>query len=861
MASPASSQSTLTPLPSSAAPLSPLRPSDPQPATPYTAFRKTITAVLRSLISETAARRDAGQLDEAKEVVERAMQQAGAVRIGEVLAEERWKGDTRAAATARALEKLAHEAAVFPADEAAFAHLQDVLDLILVMFEAGYADEGLPLNILTSLMELRPITACEPLFGYIESRIDRLTKGMEYQRGRGPILLRLLNDLLRRLPRSQSTTVILSGRILMLLSSVFPLGEKSGVNLRGNFNTGKGAVWEDEARKEMQGAVEDAEKEEKEGKEKMEVEEGEEEEPAKEAGSANPAQGNPSAFYTTFWSLQRIFNNPPLLFAPTPATSTSSSPAPSDPFTTLHSGLRQTLAAFAAATKREKELAGAAKDDKPAAGGKENLPVGEKEVEMDETSGEQQALEEYFFPKFLTSRNLLDLELADPAFRRQLLVQSLILLQYLLTLTPTSRARASTLPVTNVAALPAFVLPEETEKWVREVRSRVLDELDSMDTEGPGSGRRFRKAVGVVLQREQNWTDWKLRSCFPFVRTATATPAAQSDTARARLRALSQRPKAFPYKLGNPQLSRAWMRNTTSLEGMEVDSAADDLDQLFREHRLEKGRIRQDEQQLQRAAPGSDRRAELEQSLEHRRTRLQALQWRAIRTASSRHLNLFSSIGAGDLDTLQSLIDAERRAREEEEEARIAAAEAAEGGTAEEGMKEGAEEEGEGYDSDRSALDFTGEKRERERVEQERKAKEEAERAVKDKEEEERKRREKEKEEEEAAEKKRKEEAATEEKVKQEERERSPGTPEPLAPPLAASAAGADTAMSAADDEPGTPPPREPEPQPEREAEAETDAARLPSPGTPETPKRPRPDEDEEMRDGEGREGKRQRNE
>lgn len=119
---------------------------------------------------------------------------------------------------------------------------------------------------------------------------------MEYQRGRGPILLRLLNDLLRRLPRSKPGPVILSGRILMLLSSVYPLGEKSGVNLRGNFNTAKGTVWEqDEANPPPPPSVEavddksgqkpatavDGPSQEKKD-DKMEVEEGEEGEEAEE---------------------------------------------------------------------------------------------------------------------------------------------------------------------------------------------------------------------------------------------------------------------------------------------------------------------------------------------------------------------------------------------------------------------------------------------------------------------------------------------------------------------------------------------------------------------------------------------------
>lgn len=68
---------------------------------------------------------------------------------------------------------------------------------------------------------------------------------MHPQRGKGPILLRLLNELLRRLPKSKQEHVIFSGRILMFLSSVFPLGEKSGVNLRGNFNIGKQTLFEE----------------------------------------------------------------------------------------------------------------------------------------------------------------------------------------------------------------------------------------------------------------------------------------------------------------------------------------------------------------------------------------------------------------------------------------------------------------------------------------------------------------------------------------------------------------------------------------------------------------------------------------
>jgi hypothetical protein len=60
------------------------------------------------------------------------------------------------------------------------------------------------------------------------------------QKGKALVLLRTLNDLLRRLSKSGSTTVF-CGRILTFLSGVFPLGERSGVNLRGEYGT----TWED----------------------------------------------------------------------------------------------------------------------------------------------------------------------------------------------------------------------------------------------------------------------------------------------------------------------------------------------------------------------------------------------------------------------------------------------------------------------------------------------------------------------------------------------------------------------------------------------------------------------------------------
>lgn len=100
-------------------------------------------------------------------------------------------------------------------------------------------DQIFPFNILQDLLETQTIASCSHIFSWIELRADRLTAGMIPQKGKALVLLRTLNDLLRRLSKMGATTMF-CGRILTFLSRVFPLGERSGVNLRGEY----GPVWE-----------------------------------------------------------------------------------------------------------------------------------------------------------------------------------------------------------------------------------------------------------------------------------------------------------------------------------------------------------------------------------------------------------------------------------------------------------------------------------------------------------------------------------------------------------------------------------------------------------------------------------------
>jgi len=129
--------------------------------------------------------------------------------------------------------------------------------------------------------------------------------------------------------------------------------------------------------------------------------------------SAEPTED----FYSTFWTLQRFFTNPPLLFSTSTISGTSSPP---NDYSTLRRSLSKTLEAFAEATKKEKELLGSTASTATAGAGagagkgKEDR----KDVGLDGGS-EKEVIEHYFFPKFLTSRSLLDLEVRRLSLLRQ----------------------------------------------------------------------------------------------------------------------------------------------------------------------------------------------------------------------------------------------------------------------------------------------------------------------------------------------------------------------------------------------------------------------------------------------------------
>lgn len=193
-------------------------------------------------------------------------------------------------------------------------------------------------------------------------------------------------------------------------------------------------------------------------------------------------------FYKTFWSLQESFSNPASLVS----TVTK--------WQKFTSSLTVVLNTFEAQPLSDEE------------GNAINLE--------DEASN--------FSIKYLTSSNLMGLELKDPSFRRHILVQCLILFDYLKA------------PGKNDKDFPSDSMKEE----IKTCEERVKKLLEMT----PPTGKEFLHSIEHTLERERNWVWWKRDGCPPFERPPIDKKLVQDGGQKRRPR----------WRLGNKELSHLW---------------------------------------------------------------------------------------------------------------------------------------------------------------------------------------------------------------------------------------------------------------------------------------------------------------
>uniref|UniRef100_A0AAQ5YW20 Death domain-containing protein n=1 Tax=Amphiprion ocellaris TaxID=80972 RepID=A0AAQ5YW20_AMPOC len=394
--------------------------------------------------------------------------------------------------------------------------------VLFPLLDAGICSATTPFVLLGDVLDCLPLDLCDKIFSFVEENVSTWKSNSFYTAGKN-YLLRMCNDLLRRLSKSQNT--VFCGRIQLFLARLFPLSEKSGLNLQSQFNLDNITVFNKNEQESTLGQKSTEEKE-----DGMEVEEGEMGEDDAPAPCSIPIDYN---LYRKFWTLQDYFRNPVQCF---------------DKFSwmTFLKYSDETLAVF-----KSFKL--------------DDMQASKRKLEELRASGG----EHVYFAKFLTSEKLMDLQLSDSNFRRHILLQYLILFQYL---KGQVKFKSS-----------SCVLNDDQTAWIEETTKLVYQLLREI----PPDGDKFATMVEHILNTEENWNSWKNEGCPSFVKERYSIDDKPKRPTRKR-----QAPEDFLGKgpdrkifMGNDELTRLWNLNQDNMEACKSDSRSfmPSLDEFFAE--------------------------------------------------------------------------------------------------------------------------------------------------------------------------------------------------------------------------------------------------------------------------------------
>ncbi|WKX94800.1 hypothetical protein Q1695_011793 [Nippostrongylus brasiliensis] len=270
-------------------------------------------------------------------------------------------------------------------DETIEENVRRHLEFALNVCRNGLCVKQTAVQTLQDMFEVSGIGRCERLFGILEENMMQFKQSPLVETSQTPIL-RMCNDLLKRLSRSAETSFC--GRILFFLSRYLPLSEKSGLNLMGHFNT-QNVTKFDTSESQPVDLINASDEE---------METGE----IKESKEVNIPVDH--ALYSMFWQMQSFFSNPTICFD-------------KQQWTTFQKNSTDVLGVFSS-YKLEKTG-----DDDEENGKRSTIDHKTKQNLVDEADS--------YFAKYLTSPKLLQLQLNDSQFRRYFLIQFIILCQYL----------------------------------------------------------------------------------------------------------------------------------------------------------------------------------------------------------------------------------------------------------------------------------------------------------------------------------------------------------------------------------------------------------------------------------------------
>ena len=292
------------------------------------------------------------------------------------------------------------------------------------------------------------------------------------------ILLRICNKLLKNLS-NRDVDSNFAGSIMIMMAKVFPLSERSAVNVLGSFNVVNETVFEDED-EFNNGKLQHAEKE-KSGS----------------SGSSNTKDSIGYDFYKTFWGVQKIFTDPQnTILSSSRMGGGGGRPTQKEAANTYNKFVKDITSILVTLEGRTPVAVMAAANSSSSS---------TKSADSNETVRHH---------KYLTSSQLLTLQLHDPQLRIHFLTQLLIILSYLSSPSVNLPTGITPTPGADVTKLSNQIRVTQL-KQLSIIEKRTCQLLRAhVNQEGDGENM-WKFTCWLLKEREVIWRNWKRGKCMP----------------------------------------------------------------------------------------------------------------------------------------------------------------------------------------------------------------------------------------------------------------------------------------------------------------------------------------------------------
>ncbi|KAL1498429.1 hypothetical protein ABEB36_009234 [Hypothenemus hampei] len=395
--------------------------------------------------------------------------------------------------------------------ESDVAVLKNFVQLSIDICKKNLLNSIIPVVLLGDIFDSLTLDLCEDMFSFVEDNV-LIWKEELFFTGCKNHLLRLCNDLLRRL--SRTTATVFCGKILLFLAKFFPFSERSGLNIVSEFNLENVTEYGTDNGDDV----------------------------VAEITSGDQKHVIDFSFYCKFWQLQDFFRNPNQCYDKVQ-------------WKMFCSHSINILNTF-------------------------------QGIKLDYVTLTDQIANVGYFAKYLTSQKLLDLQLNDVSFRRSVLLQFLIVFQYL-----TSSVKFKS---------DSFELKTDQKEWIQNSTEKVYNLLK----ETPPDGENFAQIIKCILKREELWNSWKNDGCpeikkfLPQSEPVEIPKLKKSEVLVGDL--VRKANSEGKFYLGNTDLSKLWNICPNNLDVCKDRDFLPSLEDYFADaiSQLESGTLVKDEENM-----------------------------------------------------------------------------------------------------------------------------------------------------------------------------------------------------------------------------------------------------------------------